>query len=83
MDITTISLQLIILMIMFLNLIWTIYMFKKRMSNEFFERLQGEIDQLRQSNYELQRQISVLGNDIDWIKNRLDPDGHHRHSSMS
>jgi uncharacterized coiled-coil DUF342 family protein len=48
------------------------------MSNEFFDHLQSEIDQLRQSNYELNVKIQVMSNDIEWIKQRLDPDGHNR-----
>ena len=78
MDITSLSLQLLVLAIMLINLIWTIYTFRKRMSNEFFDHLQSEIDQLRQSNYELNVKIQVMSNDIEWIKQRLDPDGRHR-----
>jgi len=62
---------------MLINLIWTIYTFKKRMSNEFFDHLQSEIDQLRQYNSELNVKIQVMSNDIEWIKQRLDPDGRH------
>lgn len=78
MDATITVLQVSTIIIMFINLIWTIYTFRKRMSQEFFEQLQNEIDQLRQANYELKTQISVMGNDIYWIKQRLDPDGHHK-----
>jgi len=48
------------------------------MSNEFFDHLQNEIDQLRQTNSELTTKIQVMSNDIEWIKQRLDPDGRHR-----
>jgi len=78
MDTTSLSLQLFLLAIMLINLIWTIYTFRKRMSNEFFDHLQSEIDQLRQTNSELNIKIQVMSNDIEWIKQRLDPDGHHR-----
>jgi len=78
MDTTSLSLQLFLLAIMLINLIWTIYTFRKRMSNEFFDHLQNEIDQLRQTNSELNIKIQVMSNDIEWIKQRLDPDGHHR-----
>jgi len=77
-DTTSLSLQLFLLAIMLINLIWTIYTFRKRMSNEFFDHLQNEIDQLRQTNSELNIKIQVMSNDIEWIKQRLDPDGHHR-----
>jgi len=78
MDTTSLSLQLFLLAIMLINLVWTIYTFRKRMSNEFFDRLQSEIDQLRQSNYELTTKLYVMSNDLEWIKHRLDPDGHHK-----
>jgi len=78
MDTTSLSLQLFLLAIMLINLIWTIYTFRKRMSNEFFDHLQNEIDQLRQTNSELNTKIQVMSNDIEWIKQRLDPDGHHK-----
>jgi len=77
-DTTSLLLQLFLLVVMFINLIWTIYTFRKRMSNEFFDHLQSEIDQLRQTNSELNIKIQVMSNDIEWIKQRLDPDGHHR-----
>jgi uncharacterized coiled-coil DUF342 family protein len=48
------------------------------MSNEFFDHLQSEIDQLRQSNSELTTKLYVMSNDIEWIKQRLDPDSRHR-----
>jgi len=76
-DTTSLSLQLFLLAIMLINLIWTIYTFRKRMSNEFFDHLQNEIDQLRQTNSELNIKIQVMSNDIEWIKQRLDPDGRH------
>jgi len=77
MDTTSLSLQLFLLAIMLINLVWTIYTFRKRMSNEFFDHLQSEIDQLRLTNSELNTKIQVMSNDIEWIKQRLDPDGHH------
>jgi cell division protein FtsB len=83
MDIASLSLQLFLLTIMLINLIWTIYTFRKRMSNEFFDHLQNEIDQLRQTNSELNIKIQVMSNDIEWIKQRLDPDGRHRVNYLS
>ena len=80
MDTTSLLLQLFLLVVMFINLIWTIYTFRKRMSNEFFDHLQSEIDQLRQTNSELNIKIQVMSNDIEWIKQRLDPDGHHKNN---
>jgi len=77
MDTTSLSLQLFLLAIMLINLVWTIYTFRKRMSNEFFDHLQSEIDQLRQTNSELNTKIQVMSNDLEWIKQRLDPDGRH------